>query len=822
MHSRWWICLLILAALPIAAHGQPRKRDALVIFKDGFFIQGKIEEQVSDVIYDAASGRSFPVMSGSFFIDDHVRRIKFSPTNVQKVVQLKVGDVKEPTQIWRFKLSDAKEDVLPTWTYLGFSQWTGAGDRTVTMGTPPTKLSPKGGIKEVKQKIALYTPHHLFAISTDYVWQLRYFTNEFSPEEMREMLINLFEQKKDLKTLSKGQKYLQIAAFLKEAGWFKSAETELANVSTNFPDEKKVADELLDKLRKERANAFVESIKNEAIKAGQHKVALDRLDTYTQLDYAKLVTQANRTEANDLIADYAKAKANIETARKYLTNLATSVTNADQKRWIKATEFIRDELNYDTLGRLDKFLLFAEQHEKQRAAKVEKLDQTPEEVLAIAISSWLQGEQAAETDTNSALKLADARAFALEYLKTASEMKRKEMLSAFKNSKQLPMDVMARLMRMIPPPEPHPVKEINTEIQTIKIAAPNNNGGSYLVQLPPDYHHQRSYPVVIVLHGSREPKVEVTLKRFSEEAAKRGFILVAPNWTGGKTPQRGRQREQDVVLDTLRDLRRRFQVNSDRVFLFGFEDGANLAIDVGLGHPDLFAGVAPMCGSLTPFERRFYWANAQYLPFYVIEGSRNAGRAMDMQKLFKEWNREPFASIYVEYAGRASEWFSAEVSQAMFWMSCKKRHTPMKEMGRANPGSSLGEEFHSCRPTDNHFYWLSSETIDERSLADIAGTVRPQYKPATFQAYLSVGNKSKKEGKEDIWNQINIRISGMRQVTFWITPELMNLDLPLQIHVNGDKIGRRRQIEPSLETMLEEVYQTGDRQRLFVAKVDLK
>ena len=46
-----------------------------------------------------------------------------------------------------------------------------------------------------------------------------------------------------------------------------------------------------------------------------------------------------------------------------------------------------------------------------------------------------------------------------------------------------------------------------------------------------------------------------------------------------------------MVIDTLRDLRRRFQVDSDRVFLFGWEQGADAALDIGMSHPDQFAGV---------------------------------------------------------------------------------------------------------------------------------------------------------------------------------------------------------------------------------------
>jgi hypothetical protein len=50
----------------------------------------------------------------------------------------------------------------------------------------------------------------------------------------------------------------------------------------------------------------------------------------------------------------------------------------------------------------------------------------------------------------------------------------------------------------------------------------------------------------------------------------------------------------------------------------------------------------------------------------------------------------------------------------------------------------------------------------------------------------------------------------------------MDLSKPVEIFVEGRAVGGMRTVVPSLETMLEELYQTGDRQRLFVAKIDIK
>src|SRR5262249_51185366 len=153
-----------------------------------------------------------------------------------------------------------------------------------------------------------------------------------------------------------------------------------------------------------------------------------------KLGYDKLISADNKAMASDLTAEYTKNKTNIESAHKHLKTLPTLVKSKDQALWASAAEFIQDGLNLDTVGRLEKFLLFAQQHESQRADGGQPT-QTPEEVLAIAVTGWLQGDQAAESDPKLALRLVRARSFLLEYLVTTGEVKRSGLISAYKSEK---------------------------------------------------------------------------------------------------------------------------------------------------------------------------------------------------------------------------------------------------------------------------------------------------------------------------------------------------------------------------------------------------
>ncbi len=51
---------------------------------------------------------------------------------------------------------------------------------------------------------------------------------------------------------------------------------------------------------------------------------------------------------------------------------------------------------------------------------------------------------------------------------------------------------------------------------------------------------------------------------------------------------------------------------------------------------------------------------------------------------------------------------------------------------------------------------------------------------------------------------------------------MMDYSRDLLLRVNGNPVGGMRKLQPKLETMLDELYQSGDRQRLYVGKIDVK
>ncbi|MSU78146.1 MAG: alpha/beta hydrolase [Gemmataceae bacterium] len=788
-------------------------RNAHVIFKDGYTIKGMVNEKVREVLFDSKSGRAFPILSGDFFLEDHTTSVMFSSGQVQKVIPIQAGQIKEPIRITRFTNISQLYQIYPDWVFPTTGVWDDKGDRVINATT-------RSGPKAVNQKIAVLTSQQIFARSEKYQWDLGYYTQEFDPTNLRKIIMHVFNEKKDLKVKKDGEKFILIGQFLKEAGFFKEAEIELKSVAENFPAERKAAEEALTRLRKDWADVRAEAILK-AVAVGQHGVAQDRIDAFINSGQDKIVSDDARLNIVDYKSKYEKSKSDLDKVRLYFKDAVPLARNGAV--WAKAAEFIDSELNYDTVDRLDRFLTFGEQFQADRMQK-RKPSVSADELLAIAVSGWLQGKQSAENDVKSAQRLLRTREFLHGFFQCDNNLKRTNLLSAFRRDNAMPIDVIARMLTMMPPPG-HDPATCDTNVRTMTIKVPDGGEGSYLVQLPPDYHPLRSYPVLMVLQSTRE-KAEDTLKRFSDEASTQGMILVAPLWAGNAgLPIRYnfRDKEQAVALDALRDVRRRFQVDSNRVFLFGWEAGGTMAYDVALGHPDLFAGVAIMNGVYANFARQFYWPNAQYLPFYIVDGDRYAKNPDRIRDLFKKWTRDPYQALYVEYHGRGVDFYAVEVPKMLDWMNRKRRAEPMKDLGRTDPLPGLGQEFRSSRHTDTQFYWLRTDEIllrTQHSHTDImwAGG----YKPATFQGNISLGNKKGANGKPEIWTQLNLRVYGLKNVSFWITPGLITDANELRIVVNGQFVGQPRRIEPNLDTMLEELFHTGDRQRLYIAKIDIK
>jgi len=801
-------------------------RADLVILKDGFILQGKVKRD-TEIIIDGNIPIAVSKLGGFFMVDDGARRIIFPQRQAQDVSD---SDRTKESSIEQFERRFKRLDHfrVPAGLYAGFTPWTDKWDRA-------RKLNTGRGTVEIQEHLSILSPIFVRIDARRYNWSPHYLTRELDADSVRDLLYKHPDLKLSGTDKDKdAAKRFRVFHFLVEAGWYEKAVSELDIILKEAPDQKEKVESAREQLKAIVTSQFLDLIER-AHKAGRHAWTQEKLSAFPRQGAdEKLLVRVRALQSS-----YETANKNLATARHLLESLLGRMEATSSHAFFgNVVAAILAELNVDSVGRLEAFQGLAQQAEHDREA-----NRTPsysaEQLLSLAVSGWLLGSAAAESKLETATSLWRTREFILEYQKTADAAVRRHMLAEYEKNRKLPVDELAQLISLLPPPEPFEAvsltdgpwaagalpfapasiywalfgaqKALPAPPLERQVDIPGNfrKGPRYFLQLPPEYHVGRSYPVLFVLHEAGE-KPEEMLKRWSIAAAQNGYFLVAPEWEKTGSSRRGYQysaQEHAAVLEVLRELRRQFQVDSDKVFVSGLGEGGNMAYDVGLAHPDLFAGVLPMGGRPRYFAKS-YWQNGQYLPFYVIDGDMNGDVAKDNRHIFESWIPRGYPSLYVQYKGRGSEWFEAELPTIFDWMSRKKRAFPIPELGRVGGGGPFGEGFQSMRPIDNHFYWLQGQGLGDKQIND-SQDWKSSITPGTLQGRIIDAN------------QININAHGFKRAVIWFSQGMIDFDKPLTIRLNSQKLYANQKVALSLDTLLEDFFQRGDRQRLFLAKFEI-
>ena len=139
-----------------------------------------------------------------------------------------------------------------------------------------------------------------------------------------------------------------------------------------------------------------------------------------------------------------------------------------------------------------------------------------------------------------------------------------------------------------------------------------------------------AWPLIVYLHGftGRPDEAFHNPVGLVDEADRRGYLLATPLGRGDyfyKGPG-----DLDV-LEVIRDVRRLYRVDRDRIYLMGHSMGGYGTNNVAARHPDLFAAVAPAQGT----DAIDLAGNLSHVPWFEISSEQDldAGAA-DARKLY--------------------------------------------------------------------------------------------------------------------------------------------------------------------------------------------
>ena len=588
---------------------------------------------------------------------------------------------------------------------------------------------------------------------------------------------------------SNQEERLKVTRWLIQAEWYPEAMTALDGLLRDFPADLNLRERVADTRRLVMELEARDELEEVAIRrrAGQPVEVLGRLRSIPSEGLPKDILD----DVRDQIRKADDQAVSDRLLADSLRELSDKLSEADQKAWkVRLAEVLE-------------VLAKAPDAARPRLEGLAKADSTasPEARFALALSGWVAGADLAVDRLKAAADLWRAREIVRDYLASRSDAARATLLADLQKIEGLELDTVATMVVRMDPPlrDPDPSKEKPGVVTLHRVVEDDNPVPSeYAVLLPPEYHPSRTYPAVLALHDGRGPRAAT--EWLAHEAARRGYIVIAPEYN---IPGQGKAYhfstgEHAAAELSLRDARKRYSIDSDRVYLAGQLEGANMAWDFGLAHPDLFAGVVSISGF--PFKYAYgYKKQVEHLPFYVALGElAPVAREVVFDQYVKPLILDVEDVTYVDYLKRGLEALPEEVPVFFDWMDRHRRDPAPKSFEAA-----------TAREGDARFFGVVVRDIAPgRTISpEAADPFGKNIKPATIRM------RSSAQG-----NLINLTTNGINRLDVWVSPRLIDFKKKVEVRLN-DRSLLKGAVKLEFDPMLEDLRVRGDRQQLYYLKV---
>jgi predicted esterase len=765
------VLLVVLFAAQAIVPGSLRADQ--ILHKDGRLLDGKFA-RMSKTAEDPLKNLDPETAQPIFLCDDNLRRTMV-PFNLLNPTSLR--PLAEPTQriVLQQAVSTGKSRVACVGPLLAVQPFDPFGRRIIKIGTNQGPLDIIQGVTQITPE---WTKIEGLNAGQNLVWDMRVATSSI-PREQLVAMVN-----KNIKDPKNIDQRLQIVRLFIAADRYRDAEAELAGIARDFPNHP-LPGEVIAIIRQQGAKVLVRELELRQ-NAGQHQLTWALLNKFPEQDVPGSIMQKVRQD----ILDYQQKATDREQVIKELQLLITTLPPSNETSvWREAIEEVTEDLSLENYGRLAAYLDFRKDTNTPATHK-----------LSLAVSGWLLTSKRALTNPKAALSLYKTRNLIREYLLSKTTVEREQLYQAISEEEANTPELIASLISSMKPAYPLPEKPANTDTYTINVAGqPNQPDYTYEIIPPLEYDPYRSYPAVVCLHAQgMSPSNEMdwwagpaSPQGRLGQAARQGYFVIAPHYVSAAQPTyRGTALEHDVVTRCLRDASRRFNIDNDRVFLSGHSMGGDAAWDIGLSHPDLWAGVIPINGTAQHDPIFFYKQNAATVPFYFVTGELDCGvitkNAINWDYYFSHF----YDTTLVEYLGRGHEHFSDEILRLFDWMNRKNRAAD----GRLYP--KLFKVF-TKRETDNYFWSL--EVRDFKFPRLDRGVQLEQ-----------IQNK----------NSLSVKTPHGAAISVYLAPEMIDFSKKVNVVHNGKNLTNDKLVPPQLRTILEDVRTRGDRRHPFWAVVE--
>lgn len=258
---------------------------------------------------------------------------------------------------------------------------------------------------------------------------------------------------------------------------------------------------------------------------------------------------------------------------------------------------------------------------------------------------------------------------------------------------------------------------------TVFLSDVDDTDQPYGLYLPKQFNPARRYPLVISLHGAgsnhrlnlrrvfgqgnRPGETDPQATRYFPPLKEVEYIVASPLARGTMGYQGIAEKD---VYDVLADVKRRFPVDEDRVYLTGLSMGGGGTLWLGLTRPDVWAAIAPVCPAV-PQGGEDLAPNALNLPVHLFHGDQDPLVKVDVSR---KWHKQLLElggpAEYTEYPGvKHNSWDNAYKDGAIFDWFAKHRRNRFPERVR----------FVSRAYKYGAAYWVQFDALTPGALASI-------------------------------------------------------------------------------------------------------
>ena len=379
----------------------------------------------------------------------------------------------------------------------------------------------------------------------------------------------------------------------------------------------------------------------------------------------------------------------------------------------------------------------------------------------------------------------------MQYLDAVDGDAAEPLLRDILSDESVSIDIVSQLIRTGRTYQSQPVGDRPREQIVIR-------GQAYPLSLliPQTYHASKTYALVLCLHGfgfTGEEYLERWRTRLGED-----YLLACPTYPSGAWFTR---RAEELVLATIRDLRTRYHVDPDRIFLTGMSNGGIGAWLIGMHHAPLFAGIAPMASGLDNVLMPFL-GNLRQTPIYMIHGVKDQVMPVDLSRsIARELDKLGYPYVYREHEREhpmaGGHYFpKEELPDLLAWFNSHRREPLPTRLTVVRDGSHF-----------QPFNWVRLDSTDPiAAFSDDLVDKRDERIKHRVYAKLDA---SVQEG-----NRIEVRTHHVRRYSLFLNGSLIDPAKPLTVITNG-QVSFTGIVTPSLETLLRQARLRQDPQRLF-------